>query len=328
MAFPGTFAQGGSITDVLATTIERRSPTVSDNVTKNNAVLNWIKKKGGAKTFGGGSQILEPLSFAENGNFAWYSGYDLLPVQASDVISAAQFPIKQAAVAVIASGLELLQNSGPEQRIDLLESRIKVAESTLRNNMCAAIYSDGTGYGGKQITGLLSLVSSSPTSGIVGGIDRSVWAFARNYAATGLTAVTAANIMGYFNTAWANLVRGGDKPNLIVVDAIWWSAYQAAQQPLQRFYDAKEADAGFSVIKYQTADVVLDGGIGGFCPTKYCYFLNTDYLYFKSHKERNFVPITPNKRYSINQDAEVVIEGWAGNMTISNFMLQGVLVSN
>lgn len=40
-----------------------------------------------------------------------YAGYDVLNVTPSDVFTAAQYPIAQAAVAVSISGLEMLQNS-------------------------------------------------------------------------------------------------------------------------------------------------------------------------------------------------------------------------
>lgn len=46
------------------------------------------------------------------------------------MFSAAEYPIRQAAVAVSISGLEELQNSGEEAIIDLLESRIMNAEDT------------------------------------------------------------------------------------------------------------------------------------------------------------------------------------------------------
>lgn len=95
-----------NISDILATTIENRSRKVADNVTNNNALLSKMKGKGRIKTFSGGSKILQELSFAENSNAGWYSGYDLLPVGVSDVISAAEYDIKQAAVPVIISGLD------------------------------------------------------------------------------------------------------------------------------------------------------------------------------------------------------------------------------
>jgi hypothetical protein len=76
------------------------------------------------------------------------------------------------------------------------------------------------------------------------------------------------------------------------------------------------------------ADMVLDGGIGGFCPAGTAFFLNTKYLHFRPHSARNFVPLSPNKRYSINQDAEVQILAWAGNMTSSGVQFQGRLDVN
>jgi hypothetical protein len=35
------------------------------------------------------------------------------------------------------------------------------------------------------------------------------------------------------------------------------------------------------------------------------------------------VPLAPNRRYAINQDAEVQIIGWAGNITNSGVQFQG-----
>jgi hypothetical protein len=56
------------------------------------------------------------------------------------------------------------------------------------------------------------------------------------------------------------------------------------------------------------------------------WFLNTDYIFLRPHKERNFVPIG-GERQSINQDAVVKLIGWAGNLTTSNSSLQGVLIA-
>ena len=122
-----------AITDIIATTIQSRSRAISDNVTKNNALLAKLNMRGNIKPISGGNTILQELSYAQNSNGGFYSGYDLLPVAAADVISAAEFNIKQLACPVVISGLEMLQNSGKEAFIDLLEGRINVAESTMSN---------------------------------------------------------------------------------------------------------------------------------------------------------------------------------------------------
>lgn len=317
MAFP-------NITDMVATTIDSRSKTIADNVTKNNALLARLQQKGRVKTVSGGVNILQELSFAENGNAGWYSGYDLLPTAAQDVISASQFSFKQAAVPVVVSGLEKLQNAGKEAILDLLEGRLGVAEATMNNLLAAGVYGDGTGNGGKALTGLAAGVVASPATGTYGGIDRAAFPFWRNQTqASG--GMTAANIQPQMNLLWAKCVRGKNRPDLIIFDNNLWSLFMTSLQTLQRFSSNEEASLGFPSIKYMGADVVLDGGLGGFAPTSAGYFLNTDYLFFRPHKDRNMVPLDPEKRSATNQDAEVSILAWAGNMTCSNASLQGYL---
>jgi hypothetical protein len=313
-----------NVSDIIATTIESRTKSIADNVTKNNALLARLEGRGKIKTVSGGSKIFQELSFAENGNAGWYSGYDLLPVAAQDVISAAEYEFKQAACPVVISGLDMLKNSGKEQMIDLMEGRISVAESTMANLISGGIYSDGTGAGGKQLTGLNAAVPVTPAGTTYGGIVTNTFPFWTN-AVVDTTAAnnTAALIQGNFNLLWSKLVRGMDRPDLIMVDAGVWSVYLASLQTNQRFTDPSSAQLGFPSLKYMDADVVLDGGIGGFCPTNTAFFLNTKYIHYRPHASRNFVPLSPNKRYAINQDAEVQILGWAGNLTCSGRQFQG-----
>lgn len=318
MAFP-------NVSDIVATTIENRSGEIADNVTKNNALLAYIKDKGNVRKVSGGSVIFEEISFAANGNAGWYSGYDLLPTAAQDVLSAASFNFAQAACPVTISGLEQLKNMGKQQIIDLMDARLNVAESSMYNLLAAGVYSDGTGSGGKQIVGLDAAVAVSPATGTYGGIDRANFPVWRNQSTT-TAAQTSANIQGFMNTMWASLVRGVDRPNLLIMDSITWGVYMASLQALQRFTSPGKANLGFPTVQFMDADVVLDGGLGGFATTKTTYFLNTKYLFFRPHSSRNMVPLNPNRRYAVNQDAEVSILAWAGNMTSSGPQFQGRLI--
>ncbi len=318
-----------AISDIIATTIQSRTGSIADNVTKNNALLAKLKQRGNIKPFGGGNVILQELSFAANGNAGWYAGYDLLPIAAQDVISAAQYDIKQAACPVTISGLDQLQNAGKEQIIDLLEARITVGESSMANLIAAGVYSDGSAAAGKQIDGLLKQVIAVPTSGTVGGIDRGTWTFWRNqtFDATtdGGAATSATNIQTYFNRLWAKCVRGQDRPDLIIVDNVYWGFYMQSLQAIQRFTSSDDAKLGFVSVKFMDADVVLDGGIGGFMPASTAYFLNTKYMHYRPHRDRNMVPLSPGQRYSVNQDAAVQILAWAGNLTSSGLQFQGIM---
>lgn len=321
-----------TMNEIVTTTLRSRTGKLADNVTLNNALLKALNKRGKRKTVNGGRTIVQEMEYTQNGTFKRYSGYEALNISPSDVFTSAEFNYAQAAVAVSISGLEMIQNSGEAAIIDLLASRIGNAERTITNNIALDCYSDGTADGGRQIGGLALLISSTPTTGVVGGIDRSttVGSFYRNKAFSAVTnggaAATSANIQSYMNRLYLQLVRGADKPNLLVADNNYWRLYLESLQAIQRITSTDEATAGFDSLMYMSAPVVLDGGIGGGAPANIMYMLNTDYVYFRPAAGRNFEPLG-DERMSVNQDAMVKLIGFAGNMTLSNGSLQGVLTA-
>lgn len=280
--------------------------------------------------------------------FKRYSGYDILNISPSDVFTAAQYSIAQAAVAVSISGLEMLQNSGKEKMINLLESRIGNAERTMQNNLSSDCYSNGTADGGKQIGGLQLLVSSTNNSGTIGGIDSSIWDFWQNnvqsFATAGLTP-GASTIQTMMNRAWLAVSRQADRPDLIIADNTYFRYYWESLQAIQRIASTESGMIGFASLKFMDADVVYDGGFqgqgttasflpqtgrswmsGGGAPASSMYFLNSDYIFLRPHKDRNMTPLDPD-RFSVNQDAMVKLVAWAGNMTMSNRFLHSLITA-
>lgn len=327
--FPG-------LCDIVATTIESRRRKLRDNLTKNNMLLDRLRERGNTDPISGGSVILEEIMFDDGlGSNGAYSGYDVIDITPRRNVTAASFPIKQYAEAVSISGLEMLQNSGRERMIDLLQARIKAAEARLVNTIGADIFSDGTTYGGKGITGLGAMISTNPATGTYGGIDRATWPFWRNqeFNATtdGGAAMDETNIQHYMNTLAIRLIRGRSRPDLIVAGNEAYEYYLNSLQAIQRITDERSAGAGFASLKYYgggtSADVILGGGIGGSTPSKYMYFLNTEFMYFRPHKDRDFVAIGGD-RESVNQDAMVRLIGWAGNLTSAGPQFQGLLWDN
>lgn len=320
--------------DVTTTTLESRSRTLADNITNNNALLARLKMKGRAKPFSGGREIYQELRYAQNQTFMWYSGYEFLNVSLNDTMTAARFPIKQAAISVTISGLEELQNRSDEEMIDLIEARVDTAEDTFWNQMSAAVYSDGTGFSGKQLNGLSLLISKAPTAGVVGGIDRSSQVWWRNVSVNGNTdargLVTSSNIQSYMNSTTIGAKRNTDGINLIVADNNYYLAYLTSLQTQQRVVSKGDgkAGSGFTSLAYYGAgkevEVILDGGKNGQIPANTMYFINDDYVFFRPHSARNF-KVIGGDRTNVNQDAIVRVMAWAGNLTISNSSLQAVL---
>lgn len=322
MAVPG-------LSELVTTTLRHRAGKLRDAVSINSALMMRLKEKGRVRPVSGGRTIIDELEYAENSTYIRYSGYETLNIQPSDVLTAAEYNWKQAAMAVTMSGLEERINSGKEAIIDLLESRISNAEKSFLNNLTRDMYSDGTADGGKQIGGLQSLVSDAGT-GTVGGINAATWTFWANqkksFSGDSLGTASATTIQNAMNQLYVKLIRNRDKPDLIVADNTYWLFYLASLQPIQRITNTKMADAGFENLKYMGSDVVLDGGLNGAAPTAKMYFLNTDHLAWRPHSKMNMDPLGED-RQPVNQDAMVKLIGWQGNMTTSNRMLQGVLVA-
>lgn len=341
MASPG-------LSEIVTTTLRNRTKKLADNMLRNNGALVRLNSRGNVKPFGGGRTIVQELEYANNTTYKRYSGYEVLNIQPSDVFTAAEFAIRQAAVAVSISGLEMLQNSGREAVIDLLESRIKNAEKTFMNGLAYDVYSNGSQTG--QIGGLQYLVASSPSTGVIGGIDRATWSFWQNIvysaATNGGAALTSANAYSYMLALYTQLIRQQDRPDLILASDAAWRAYNESLHAIQRITstDTDVAKAGYMSVKFMDSDVVLDGGfqgtttdgnnfgssgagaVGGMPSGVHFYFLNTNYIYLRPHRDRNMVPLDPD-RFSVNQDAMVKLVGWAGNMTLSNAFLQGVMTT-
>ena len=316
-------------TELVSTTFRKHSKEIKDNVSKNNALYRRMVEKGSPRKEDGGLTIVAPLDYANNTTYQRYSGYDVLNIGASDVISAAEYQWRQIALNVVASGLELRTNSGGAKIINLVKARMKNAMRTFKNNFSADLYSDGTLP--NQIGGLQVLVSDAGT-GTVGGIDSSTWTFWRSQVQSaaaplqGGAGITPGptTMESLILPLWLQLVRGDDKPDLIVSSNDYFTFYEQSQTSIKRYTSdgrAGKADGGFVELKYKNADVIFDGGSG--IPNAHMYFLNTDYLELVVHTDADLAVMDEMKPY--NQDAAVVPVLWMGNLVCSNRSLQGVL---
>jgi hypothetical protein len=313
-------------TDMVVTTLVKQNKKLADNITGNNALLKMLEMGDRIKEFTGGRVIVEELLQAESSNAQWYAGADVLPTGNYDAISGAEFSLKQAACPILLTGIEETQNSGEEALIDLLDGRKQGAEATIANLISAGLYSDGTGAGSKQITGLLATAPLDPTTGTYGGINRATAtnAFWRSYARDTNAAPSSTTIQGIINTAFASLTRGSDKPNLLTMDDDVFGAFEASLQTNQRFTESKLADLGFNAVRYKGAEVVMDSGIGGDHTNVTCFLLNTKYLKWRTAKGKYMTPLKARSPY--NQDVSVTILVAYCQLTCSGAQFQGQIV--
>jgi len=315
MANPNT-----SFTEITISTLFNRKGEISDNVSDNNALLTYLKKRGKITTLDGGTQIECPLDFTENTTYLRFSGLDPLTVSQDDVLTNAAYSWVNAAVCVIASGEELRKNSGEERLFRLIEARINNAKRTAANNMSVDIYS--TGALANQVGGLGAIITSDGT-GTVGGINSATYSNWANQFSV-VSAVSAGNIVGKMNTLWMSCVRGVDKPNLVVSSHDYYSFFWSSQQELQRYSDADMANTGFKTLKYTGVDALFDSNSNFSTTGKKMYMLNLNFLEFTMHEAAQWT--VAEERIPTAQDAVIIPILFMGNLVCSNRSLQGVMV--
>ena len=313
-----------TFTELVTSTFRKVRKDVKDNLSNRNALLKHIYKRGNYRTEDGGLTIVCPLDYTTNSTYQRYSDWDLLNIQQSDVISAAEYQWRQIAVNVVASGREQRINSGESRIFSLAKAKMKNAIRTFNNSFSSDLYSDGTAT--NQVNGLQALVADAGT-GTVGGINSTNFSFWQNTifdcSANSVTssATTIENSM--MLPLWLNLDRGpDDQPDLIVMDNTYYKYFEASQTSIKRYMDASNANGGLVSLKYKNADVYFDGNSG--IPSSHAYFLNTNYIELVVHRDADMEVLEDQR--PINQDGSVIPILWMGNLTLSNRKMQGVIV--
>lgn len=296
---------------LLSTTLKKYRKTLVDQIHKSNAVFFYLKANGGIKELDGGERIVVPLMYGKNTTAGSYSGYDSLDTTPQAGIDSAEFSWKQYSVSVTISGEEERKNAGSSKIIDILEARTKQARMSLTEQLSTGLFSNGTGNGSKDLTGLEAMVLGS---GTYGGINSATYTWWQAGVESTSEALGLPKMRTGFNTA---SLGGKDTPDLIVSTQTLFESYESllvstGSNGTVRFDSAgskKLGDAGFQVLEFKGCPIVWDE----LCPSGTMYFLNTKHMNLSVHSMANFEVSEFTKPE--NQDARVAQILFMGNLT-------------
>jgi len=318
--------------EILSLALEDRSEGYQDLVSNSNALLFTLQRKGLWKPYSG-PIIRERLMYAQSGNTAWYNGFDFLPNNPAEIGSDAEFRPKMCAVGVSLANEDILNNQGTAQLEDIMEFHIEGAEKELLDEVDTSLHSNGTRFGGKELSGLQLAVPTTTNSGTYGGIDRSAQAIWRtttydvnSFDTTIGTGITATTVRPFLNRITTQRTRGKEGPDLYLMSSQHYAMYDAATVAIQRINDETQlGKLGFQTLKYygagRSGEIVQDGGIGSNMPDNVTYILATSNLRLRYNPERNFNKIG-RSMMPINQDAQVQYIGFMGELTMNNPIFQ------
>jgi hypothetical protein len=309
---------------VAATVFERSvSRNPADNVFTSQQLLKFIQGGNGFKKEPGGRLVEEPLMYSENSSFHSYSATGVLDTTQYDVFDAARFDWSLPACGTIVfTEHEKLMASGSEAKIDLVARKVDNAKQSAMAVLNRMLYGDGTGNGGLNCLGLAALVSSTPTTGTVGGINRAVFPFWRNRQTAGTNTGTAFNqLRGAMRTVYNNCSKGAadEHPTIFIFQQTDYEGYESTLTTNERFTSKEVGDGGFQVLKFKGAKVTFDED----CTTATGYVLNDRNLFFRYLAwMKTFPGVDP-----ANQLIEVVKIMTDGQATINNPRRLGVITA-
>jgi hypothetical protein len=311
------------IGQLLTTTLDNYKKTITDNVEDFHPLLVKMKANGNIIRESGGVSFQEKISYAANGTIQWQDAFDNFDTTPQDVITTAEFGQKTISGTIVMSKEEMLQNAGKEKIVNLMDSKIKNLETSLKNTIGTSIYSDGTGSGGKELGGLQLLIADDPTTGTVGGVDRSAYSFWRNKVydfSTESVAPSVSTIQAAMNTLYRRCqAQAGEQIDLIAADDVYFGYFENSLQTISRIAsNTNLGSLGFDTLKYKSADVFYDPE----CPAAHMYFLNTKHLYLKhlgDFLEREDVT------RPVNQNVYVLPVTGLMNLTLDNSRVHGVM---
>lgn len=320
---------------VLSMALEERSSTWQDIVSDAIPLFDVLRRKGLWQAYSG-PRIRQTL-LIDLPTIQWYAGYDFLDNPPKELFNDAYFVPKMAAVPISLTKEEILNNQGSNQIFDVMREYINAAEVGLAEGMEAGLFSDGTGFGGKQIGGLGAAVPITPTN-VYGGIDRNAHTIWRTHSydidtdfsdiGTQFTSVTARAIL---LRVFGEMTRGRRAPDLLLMSPQHFEAYDAATVAIQRITNETSLGRlGFRTLEYigagQRAEIVYGGGKGSLMPDDTTFLLETDSLRMRYNPSRNFDTLFPGDgQMPINQDAIAQFVGWMGELTMTNPAFTGRL---
>jgi len=310
---------------IQALTRRKHIPKLRDNFFRSHPLLAYFRQR--AREPFDGHTVLEPLIYSELSGVGSYKGYDAMTYDESIPITAAEYDLRHLAATVIIAKTEELENEGSDVRVlNLVRSKVTIAEEGLKKKWATMLYGDGTGNTNKDFLGLGIVVADTGTLGGINrgatvgvdGYDGSFWK-AKVYANGGTARPLTTRLM---RTVVLAVSDGPDKPDLIITtDPLWNRLAEISEGKLViNSQNGKMlADLGFQVLEFMGIPVVSDKD----CTANSMFFLNTKYLKFRIHPGADFVP-TPWRQADnkIARKQEILV---SGNLTCSNCRRQGVL---
>ena len=316
-----------TIQSLLASTLENTldSGVVQDAIFDATPLTRRLRDAGQLRVVSGGERLRIAIDAAKNSTAKSYSDLDPLDVTRQQTQTSAFYAWKEYSTSVVISGREKNINKDSQSKLfDLLQGRLNNAVKSLVDTITTGIYSDGTGNGSKDITGLEAIIETAPGTTAYASVPVANTAW-RNKFKTGVGA-GAVNLLPNLRLISNQASQGSEaadaSPNLYVTTRSIHESYEASLQPQARYQMSNmAADGGINTLTFRGQPFIWSD----YCTSSTVYVLNLNHLYLFVHEDANFQPSGEGLQKPINQNSGVDQMFFMGNMLCDNRRKQGKL---
>ncbi len=308
-----------SVTTIAAHALDFHAKDIADAIINNNLLSAWLKASNRVKKVTGGLTFHEKVMHSEAAGFDWVSKDSEIPLSTTEFITDAAYNIRILAGPLKIYHFDKSRAAGEQQILELVESTIENAKSTMSNKMGAGVFSDN-GSSSTALHGVQHIINST-ASVTVGGIavaDFARWDNQRNTTGTATFNTSQAGI-NLFRGMMSDCARNeADYPDLIVTTSAIWGLYYLALTNIARLVDSKVGTLGYKTLDFMGTPVGWDKN----CPANNAYFINSRYLFLRILEGGDFV--TSDWERVQGQLADYCTMHFYGQLTTNNREKLGV----
>jgi hypothetical protein len=255
----------------------------TDNVFLRHWILEQLRENGSFEKQNG-VVIRANLEYALNPNVKFISELETITVFRPDTFDNAEFAWKFIAGDVPMTDFERGITEGGAAKYNFEAAKLDNLKKTMEEKTNTSFFSDGSGTSGKEFGGLQLLVSSTPTVGSPGLINRATYAFWRNQQIAGTKTTNAwDNLMTSIDNNYNSCSNGigEENPTFVVTTQAVFEGFHSLTPSIERLNRESPNDKlvrGFKGQNVMYKDVPV--GYDPMCPAGNWYTLNNRNLKF------------------------------------------------
>jgi len=244
--------------------------------------FDWLNGSGSFKEKAPeGRFFLVPIKYAKgNQNIGYFGRGDLAGTAEKEIMTDFEFYTKNVWNNIVRYWDDDRKNRGQAKILDYVQTKVEDGIDAVIDMFETDLFTQNSDA--NSLTALPTLIAEDPTSGSLGGIDRSGNAFTQNQAKDCSGLSTATSLIDEMERMWniCSQYKGRQKsPNLLVTDRTLYQDYKRvarAMGMITKQDNAQKIDLGYGDCCYNGADIIWSPE----CTTGSMYFLNNKALEF------------------------------------------------